>query len=528
MKKRASLILLVIFSIFFINLVSASTSYQVLETKTMKIGDTWSIAVSSYNLKFISIQDSKHAVFTLTKGTSSSTITLAVGATPYKYGSPAYFLNLTSIASNANFVTIASLKSVCTQSWSCSNWTKCTTGVNSVTRTCTDLNNCGNNTGKPSTSMACLTLPCTPSWSCTDWSQCVNNQQTRTCTDTKNCGKDTGKPNETQSCDSGLRPVDEQCDEDWACSDWSDCVNNRFTRVCTDLNDCGTQNNRPSGSMACSNEPNEPNDCVESWQCSQWTACVNNQQLRTCIDRNACGTVVNRPATTYSCNPANTGVQDGSLPSNSGSGSHNVVINNSNTPGSAKNFTINETDILADYNKNNPMNIPFFFFFLIPFLIILLLLYIYISCAFTSIGKKAKINHYGIAWIPVVGPLLISSKAAKMHWWPILLLGVYAILETVSLLTFVLPIPIFVTYLFNFINGLLLLTVTIFSFIWIWKTFTLLGKPGWWVLFNIIPILGTIVFLILLGVVAWSDSEVVVANQIRKVSRKKKKNKKNK
>jgi len=41
---------------------------------------------------------------------------------------------------------------------------------------------------------------CTPSWQCGLWSSCINNEQTRTCTDSNNCGVDTNKPSTTQAC----------------------------------------------------------------------------------------------------------------------------------------------------------------------------------------------------------------------------------------------------------------------------------------------------------------------------------------
>ncbi|OGI12568.1 hypothetical protein A3K64_01535 [Candidatus Micrarchaeota archaeon RBG_16_36_9] len=41
---------------------------------------------------------------------------------------------------------------------------------------------------------------CTESWSCTEWSACSNSVQTRTCTDSSNCGTTASKPSETQSC----------------------------------------------------------------------------------------------------------------------------------------------------------------------------------------------------------------------------------------------------------------------------------------------------------------------------------------
>ncbi len=41
---------------------------------------------------------------------------------------------------------------------------------------------------------------CTPSWTCNSWSSCVNNQRTRICTDLNNCGTIIGKPLETETC----------------------------------------------------------------------------------------------------------------------------------------------------------------------------------------------------------------------------------------------------------------------------------------------------------------------------------------
>jgi PGF-pre-PGF domain-containing protein len=41
---------------------------------------------------------------------------------------------------------------------------------------------------------------CTENWSCTTWSVCANNKQTRTCTDANNCGTTTNKPVESKTC----------------------------------------------------------------------------------------------------------------------------------------------------------------------------------------------------------------------------------------------------------------------------------------------------------------------------------------
>lgn len=43
----------------------------------------------------------------------------------------------------------------------------------------------------------------------------------------------------------------QQCTEDWVCSDWSSCSEGQQTRVCTDQNSCGTENDKPDESQTC-------------------------------------------------------------------------------------------------------------------------------------------------------------------------------------------------------------------------------------------------------------------------------------
>lgn len=56
---------------------------------------------------------------------------------------------------------------------------------------------------------------CTEDWSCTGWSDCVDRKQSRTCTDSNDCGTTENKPSETQSCDIAVEkeePVTKVCD----------------------------------------------------------------------------------------------------------------------------------------------------------------------------------------------------------------------------------------------------------------------------------------------------------------------------
>jgi uncharacterized membrane protein YhaH (DUF805 family) len=129
---------------------------------------------------------------------------------------------------------------------------------------------------------------------------------------------------------------------------------------------------------------------------------------------------------------------------------------------------------------------PIFAFFIV--LIILSLFWIYLSLVYFAIAKKNKQSSPGIAWIPGFGPLIIAYKASKMHWWPWLML--IGIPFTIILIGFI-PLIIFL----------------VFTIIWQWKMLESVDRPGWWVLLNFIPFVGGIIYLSLLGVVAWGKNE---------------------
>ena len=135
---------------------------------------------------------------------------------------------------------------------------------------------------------------CTEDWSCVDWGDCVNETQPRTCTDINDCGTDVDKPEESQSC------VVENvtCTEDWSCVDWGDCVNETQPRTCTDINDCGTDVDKPEESQSC---VVENVTCTEDWSCVDWGACDNEVQTRTCTDVSTCSTELEKPNITQSC-----------------------------------------------------------------------------------------------------------------------------------------------------------------------------------------------------------------------------------
>jgi hypothetical protein len=99
------------------------------------------------------------------------------------------------------------------------------------------------------------------------------------------------------------------------------------------------------------------------------------------------------------------------------------------------------------------------------------------------IAKKIGTKHSWLAWIPIAN-FFLYSRMAGMHWWPVFLLAGMFIPN--------LEIPALIAF-------------TVFLYIWFWRIFNRIGRPGWWILLSLIPIAGWLIFLILLGVAAWSD-----------------------
>ena len=89
----------------------------------------------------------------------------------------------------------------CTQRWICTRWSSCNYDDTQV-RNCIDINNCGNETNKPSMKQACGTS-CETNWQCTEWQpkECPDDKtQKRTCEDLSNCMDISSKPSELRAC----------------------------------------------------------------------------------------------------------------------------------------------------------------------------------------------------------------------------------------------------------------------------------------------------------------------------------------
>jgi len=142
------------------------------------------------------------------------------------------------------------------------------------------------------------------------------------------------------------------------------------------------------------------------------------------------------------------------------------------------------------------MSMAMAFVFMILSIVVPLSLWIYQSFAYSAIAKKNKQKNPALAWIPCFGPAIIAYKASKMKSWPWFLL-----LGFVAMLLVWIPILGIVLY---FLGGIAVLIFAIYVLIWHWKMLEAIGKPGWWLLFLLIPLFGGLVFLILIGVAAWS------------------------
>jgi len=111
-------------------------------------------------------------------------------------------------------------------------------------------------------------------------------------------------------------------------------------------------------------------------------------------------------------------------------------------------------------------------------------LWIYISCAFKAIAKRTGQRYANLAWLPGIGPLVITYRNSGMHWWPFVLLA----LTVVPLL--------------GSIAGLIF---SICFIVWSYKLFQSLGRPGWWAILIFVPVVN-LVWFILVGVAAWGQN----------------------
>jgi hypothetical protein len=108
----------------------------------------------------------------------------------------------------------------------------------------------------------------------------------------------------TTECGNGLCEYKEDCStcpED--CLDKGEvcCDNVSYTGNCCVDSDCGAGFECDISKRCISIPVLIPGGCEESWACTDWSACINGNMTRTCVDENDCGTEVNKPAEVEAC-----------------------------------------------------------------------------------------------------------------------------------------------------------------------------------------------------------------------------------
>ncbi len=127
--------------------------------------------------------------------------------------------------------------------------------------------------------------------------------------------------------------------------------------------------------------------------------------------------------------------------------------------------------------------------------------YIYLSFAYQSIAKKTKVKPAGIAWIPIVGPLIVASRASKRETWPIWLLLIGTIFFVVALVSEI----IWVSTISMIVSLAAFIAISVYSIFWHWYMFKTLKYPGWWSLLVLASSMGIIIHMTLLGIAAWLE-----------------------
>ncbi|MFA5992615.1 MAG: DUF805 domain-containing protein [Candidatus Pacearchaeota archaeon] len=151
--------------------------------------------------------------------------------------------------------------------------------------------------------------------------------------------------------------------------------------------------------------------------------------------------------------------------------------------------------------------------FMVFIAILVVAVYVYTSLATMKIAQRTRTKPYWLAWIPCVGQPLVTAKIAKMHWWPMIMGIIGGFLLVLGYLFLVFGLAkvensYIIFGLLSLLVGIcLLIAFTVFNYIWYWKTFEAVGRPGWWPLLGLIPYAGGIIFLVLLGVAAWGKPE---------------------
>lgn len=90
------------------------------------------------------------------------------------------------------------------------------------------------------------------------------------------------------------------CSENWNCTEFSDAISQCGTRICSDLNNCGTTFTKPIENVSCI-PVQEAAECIPDWSCADFGKCTKGLQERTCTDLNSCGDDEAKPTEIQEC-----------------------------------------------------------------------------------------------------------------------------------------------------------------------------------------------------------------------------------
>lgn len=134
---------------------------------------------------------------------------------------------------------------------------------------------------------------------------------------------------------------------------------------------------------------------------------------------------------------------------------------------------------MVDLSVNGLLDV--FARFLLIGLIFLVAMYIYSSMALMAIAKRTNTPNAWLAWIPIAN-MLLMTEIAGVQWWTLLIVLFSSFIPAVGFL----------------------ISLGIFTW-WYWKICEVRRRPGWWSLITLIPVVGWVWSLILLGILAWGE-----------------------
>ena len=138
-------------------------------------------------------------------------------------------------------------------------------------------------------------------------------------------------------------------------------------------------------------------------------------------------------------------------------------------------------------------------------------IYIYQALAYVKIATRTNTKDGWISWIPFVGTWIVAAKVIKAKWWPIFLPFIFVPLEfSIGMLELINEPGSTILSVISVLEPLAEITLIIgpmiflvFFIIWHWKLFQIMNMSGVLSLLFIIPIIGQIIFLVLIGIAAW-------------------------